>query len=388
MTPLTGTSPGADRASLIVFSARLYNLDRLMRVSLSNVNGVFGAINLMRLTEMVSCAGCAAKLPPRQLADVLGGLKQNPDPRVLVGIETADDAGVFLIRDDLAIVQTVDFFTPIVDDPYDYGRIAALNSINDVWAMGGTPMTALAITCFPKTGIDFSILAQIMAGGLDTLNQHGVALLGGHSVDNPQIMFGYAVTGTIDPRKIATNKAARPGDSLILSKPIGTGVVSTAIKFGKANAAAAAAALETMLLAGGAAAQAMREFNITAATDITGFSLLGHSWEMAHASNVTIEIESGNVPLIPGALELAGIGMLTSGDKSNRAYVGEDIEISDKISKDLVSMLFDPQTAGGMLISVESSRADQVLTALKRSYPAAAIIGAVTKPGPRSLRVL
>jgi selenide,water dikinase len=342
----------------------------------------------MRLTEMVSCAGCAAKLPPRELAEVLGGLKQPLDPRVLVGIETADDAGVYLIRDDLAIVQTVDFFTPIVDNPYDYGRVAALNSINDVWAMGGVPLTALAITCFPKNGVDFSVLAEIMRGGLDTLTKYGVALLGGHSVDNPQIMFGYAVTGTIDPRKIATNKGARAGDSVVLTKPLGTGVISTAIKFGKATDAAASASLETMLLAGSDAAQVMREFNIAGATDVTGFSLLGHSWEMAKASEVTIEIKSGSVPLIPGALELAAEGMLTSGDKTNRKYVGDDIEVAGDVFKELLSLFFDPQTAGGMLISVTADRASQVLSALRHTYPAAAIIGRVTERGPHSLRVI
>lgn len=322
------------------------------------------------------------------MAEVLGGLKQPPNTKVLVGIETADDAGIYLIRDDLAIVQTVDFFTPIVDDPYNYGCVAALNSINDVWAMGGVPLTALAITCFPKNGVEFSILAKIMEGGLDTLTRYGVALLGGHSVDNPQIMFGYAVTGTIDPRKIATNKGAKPGDRLILTKPVGTGVISTAIKYDQATEAEASLALETMLLAGAEAARVMREFNITGATDITGFSLLGHAWEMARASRVTMEIDSRSVPLIPGAPELAAKGMLTSGDKTNRAYVGDDIEIADATPKDLVSLLFDPQTAGGMLMSVGPERADQVLAALRQTYPAAAIIGRVTEPGGHSIRVL
>src|SRR5437868_2255080 len=220
------------------------------------------------------------------------------NPRVLVGIETADDAGVYLINDRLALVQTLDFFTPIVDDPYDYGRIAALNSINDVWAMGGMPLTALAVTCFPKKGVDFQILAEIMRGGLDVLTENGVALLGGHSVDNPQIMFGYAVTGTIDPRQVMTNRGARPGDALILTKPIGTGVISTGIKFEKAPPEVAAASLATMLRAGRRGAEVMREFGVKGATDITGFGLLGHAWEMANGSNVTLEIEAARVPLI------------------------------------------------------------------------------------------
>ena len=291
------------------------------------------------------------------------------------------------MREDLALVQTVDFFTPIVDDPYNYGRIAALNSINDVWAMGGTPITALAITCFPKKGLDFAILGEIMRGGLDVLIEHGVTLVGGHSVDDPQIMFGYAVTGTIDPHKIATNRGARAGDTVILTKPIGTGVISTGIKFGKAPPDTVDASLATMLLAGRDAAAAMREFDVTGATDITGFGLLGHAWEMAHASAVTIEIDSSRVPLIHGALEMAAQGLLTSGDKTNRKYVGDDVEIANKVSKEIASLFFDPQTAGGMLIAIPADRANLLLERLRVTYADASIIGRVIERGSRSIVV-
>jgi selenide,water dikinase len=318
---------------------------------------------------------------------VLGGLKIPHNPNLLVGIETADDAGVYLLREDLALVQTVDFFTPIVDDPYDYGRISALNSINDVWAMAGTPITALAITCFPKKGVDFSILGEMMRGGLDVLTENGVALLGGHSVDDAQIMFGYAVTGTIDPRRIATNRGARPGDTIILTKPIGTGVISTGIKFGKAPGEVVDASLATMLLAGRDASSAMREFGVQAATDVTGFALLGHAWELACGSGVTITIESKRVPLIPGALELAGQGLLTSGDKTNRNYVGDGVLIGADVGKEMLSLLFDPQTAGGMLISIPSDRSEALLARLKPTYPQAAIIGHVTGLGLYSVVV-
>ena len=297
---------------------------------------------------------------------------------MLVGIETADDAGVYLVRDDLAIVQTVDFFTPIVDDPYDYGRIAALNSINDVWAMGGTPITALAVTCFPKKGVDFHILSDIMHGGLDVLTENGVALLGGHSVDNAQIMFGYAVTGTIDPARVMTNRGARAGDALILTKPIGTGVISTGIKFEKAPKEVAAASLATMLLAGRRAADLMREFDVRGATDVTGFGLLGHAWEMAKGSEVTLEIEAKRVPLIAGAYELAEQGLLTSGDRSNRRYVGESVRLSETINKPMASLLFDPQTAGGMLIAIDAARAEAMLARLRETYLNASVIGRVT----------
>ena len=316
----------------------------------------------------------------------MSGLPKQPaDPNLIVGFETADDAGVYRLRDDLALVQTVDFFTPIVDDPYDYGRIAALNSINDVWAMAGTPITAMAITCFPKKGVDPAILGEIMRGGLETLIAQGVTLLGGHSVDNEQIMFGYAVTGVIDPHKVATNSGARPGDAIILTKPLGTGVISTGIKKAAASEAIVAGSVETMLTPGKHAAEAMREFEVKGATDVTGFALLGHAWEMACASKVTIEINAGAVPLLHGALELATAGMLTSGDKTNRQYLGDDIEVSDAVDQNLLRLFFDPQTAGGMLISIPESAAAALLARLRENYPTARIIGRVHPRGPHSV---
>jgi selenide,water dikinase len=319
----------------------------------------------------------------------LGGLPKQPfDENLIVGFETADDAGVYRLTDDLALVQTVDFFTPIVDDPFDYGRIAALNSINDVWAMGGTPVTALAVTCFPKKGLDFQILAEIMRGGLSVLTENGVALVGGHSVDNQQIMFGYAVTGVIDPRKVATNKGARAGDALILTKPLGTGIISTGIKFAKADERVAAASIATMLTPGKEAAAAMREFDVKGATDVTGFALLGHAWELARASGVTIEIDSSRVPVLAGAVDLAERGLLTSGDKTNREYVGDDIEFGGRVSGAMQSVLFDPQTAGGLLISIAGERAGALLARLRESYGEAVIIGRVVERGPRSIIVI
>lgn len=319
---------------------------------------------------------------------MLSGLPKQPhDPNLIVGFDTADDAGVYRLRDDLALVQTLDFFTPIVDDPFDYGRIAALNSINDVWAMAGTPITAMAITCFPKKGVDPAILGEIMRGGLETLNKYGITLIGGHSVDNEQIMFGYSVTGVIDPNKVARNAGAKVGDVVILTKPIGTGVISTGIKRGQASEAIVSGSVATMLTPGKFAAEAMREFDVTGATDVTGFSLLGHTWEMACASKVTIEIDASSVPLLDGALELATQGMLTSGDKTNREYVGEDVEIADSVDENLVKLLFDPQTAGGMLIAVNEQRAGELLSVLRRDYPFAAIVARVTELGSLSLIV-
>jgi selenide,water dikinase len=319
---------------------------------------------------------------------VLSGLERQPfDPNLLVGFDKADDAGVYRLRDDLALVQTLDFFTPIVDDPFDYGRIAALNSINDVWAMGGTPVTAMAITCFPKKGLDFAILGEIMRGGLSVLTENKVALVGGHSVDNTQIMFGYSVTGVIDPNKIATNAGARPRDVIVLTKPIGTGVISTGIKLAKAPAAVVSESIATMLTPGKFAAEAIAKFDVKGATDVTGFSLLGHAWEVARASNVTIEIDSARVPLISGALELARAGLMTGADKTNREYVGEDISIAAGTDVNLVKLLFDPQTAGGLLLAIAEDKADDLLAELRRNYPRAEIIGRVMAHGTRAIVV-
>ena len=276
----------------------------------------------------------------------------------------------------------------MVDDPFDYGRIAALNSLNDVWAMGGQPLTAMAITCFPKKGVELSILSEIMRGGLTVLSENGVMLVGGHSVENDQIMFGYAVTGLIHPAQIAANNGARPGDAVILTKPIGTGVISTGIKFGKADPQIATQAITTMLTAGRQAAEAICDFGIRAATDITGFGLLGHAWEVAKASHVTIEIIASKVPLLPGALDLARKKMLTQGDKTNREYVGADVFIDKDIGKEMISLLYDPQTAGGMFIAVPNDDAEAMLETLQRHYKQAAIIGRVIEKGVRSVVVI
>ena len=319
---------------------------------------------------------------------MLSGLEKQPnDPNLLVGFDKADDAGVYRLRDDLALVQTLDFFTPIVDDPFDYGRIAALNSINDVWAMGGTPVTALAITCFPKKGVDFTILKEIMRGGLSVLTENKVALVGGHSVDNEQIMFGYSVTGVIDPNHVATNAGAKPGDVIILTKPIGTGVISTGIKRAKASPEVVAESIATMMTPGKYAADAINKFEVKGATDVTGFALLGHAWEMACASNVTMEIDSARVPLINGAFELVAAGMLTGADRTNREYVGEDVEISPTIDPNLLKLFYDPQTAGGLLLAVSTDRAEALLQELQKDYPKAAVIAKVVERNHYSLVV-
>ncbi len=325
-----------------------------------------------------------AKLSPRDLAQVLGKLPPQPiNENVLVGYDFASDAGVFRLRDDVALVQTVDFFTPIADDPFIYGRIAAINALNDVYAMGGQPLTALSIVCYPQKG-DFSVLGEILSGGQSALNEEGVTVLGGHSIDDSEIKIGYSITGIVNPAKVITNAQAKPGDALILTKPIGTGAISTAIKRGVASVSAVEASMRVMTTSAASASREMQLAGARACTDITGFGLLGHAYEMARASDVCLVIEAERVPLLPDVLYLISQGMLTRGDKNNRAYVGDTIEIEEGISKEMQSALFDPQTAGGLLISIARSKAE----ALVRKLDGAVIIGEVASRSGFLIRVI
>lgn len=325
-----------------------------------------------------------AKLAPRDLAQVLGALPSQPhNDDVLVGYDMADDAGVFRLRDGVALVQTVDFFTPVADDPEIYGRVAAINALNDVYAMGGRPLTALAIVCYPQKE-DLEVLGQILRGGQMAMNEAGVVVLGGHSIDDAEIKFGYAVTGIVNPEKVITNAGARAGDVLILTKPVGTGAISTGIKRGAARANSVEAAMKAMTTSAAAAAEAMQRTGVHACTDVTGFGLLGHAYEMARASEVTLILEANRVPLFPGVLELISQGMLTRGDKNNRAYVGDTVEIADYISREMQSALFDPQTAGGLLISIERGKAEELIKELKE----AVIIGEVRPRSDKLIRVM
>lgn len=291
---------------------------------------------------------------------------------MIVGFETSDDAGVFRLNDDTALVQTVDFFTPIVDDPETYGQIAAINSLNDVYAMGGTPLSALSIVCYPQKG-DWDILGKILLGGQKALNAEGVVVIGGHSVDDAEMKFGYAVTGIVHPNKVIRNSSAKAGDVLILTKPIGTGAISTAVKHGVASDSTVAAAIKAMTTSASRASKAMQSVDANGCTDVTGFGLLGHAYEMANGSQVTIEIESNKVPLLPDVLDLIAQGMLTRGDKNNRDYVGETVRIAHGVSREMQSALFDPQTAGGLLISLTEENAARFLDEI----PDAIIIGRV-----------
>lgn len=312
---------------------------------------------------------------------MLGGLPVTVDDRVLVDYRTADDAGVYKLDEERALVQTVDFFTPIVDDPFTYGQIAAANAVSDVYAMGGRPLTALAIAAFPKD-LDVAIMARIFAGGLDTLQRAGVSLLGGHTVQDQEIKFGYAVTGEVHPQRIWTNAGARPGDVLLLTKALGTGIIATALKAGRAPDAAVSAAVESMSRLNRAASEALLSLPagaVHACTDITGFGLVGHGSEVAVASHVTLEIDTVDVPVLEGALALAS-GNIPGGGRTNAEHFGPDIDVRPGIAADLVTVLHDPQTSGGLLVAIDPAHADAAQEALERVAPATRRIGRVTPP--------
>lgn len=307
---------------------------------------------------------------------MLGNLPKQENESIIVGYENADDAGVFRLNDEVSLVQTVDFFTPVADDPEVYGRIAAVNSLNDVYAMGGKPLTALSIVCFPQTG-DWDVLEAILRGGHEAMAAENVAILGGHSIDDQEIKFGYAVTGTIRIHDVITNAKARAGDLLLLTKPIGTGVISTGIKYGKASEEAQRAAFDVMTVSARAASELMLEAKANACTDVTGFGLLGHAFELAKASNVRIRLDSAAVPLLPEVPELVEQKMLTRGDKNNRDYTGHTVRFEESVSGDMQSILYDPQTAGGLLISVPADRSRILLEGLDNCW----VIGSVIDEG-------
>jgi selenide,water dikinase len=337
---------------------------------------------------------------------VLGKLARQQDPNVLVGFDFADDAGVYQIAPDTALVQTVDFFTPIVDDPYTFGQIAAVNSLSDVYAMGGRPLSSLALVCFPEKG-DLEVLEQILSGGLSKMIEAGCTVIGGHSIRDDEMKFGYSVTGTIHPQGVLANRGAQPGDALLLTKALGTGVISTAIKRAKAEPAWIAAAVRSMTTLNKAAAEVITgttnplsprpsassrnerraegplpsnqqsPFAVHALTDITGFGLIGHAREMARASGVSLRLRASVVPLLAGALECVHAGYIPGGLKANREFAECMVGYEDGIGDDIRTMLYDPQTAGGLLISVTAEDADDLQRALAAGGVPVARIGEV-----------
>jgi selenide,water dikinase len=317
----------------------------------------------------------------------LASLPRQHFSEILVGYENSDDAGVYALGPDVALVQTVDFFSPIVDDPFLYGQIAAANALSDIYAMGGAPKTALSIVGFPEKGLDFLILGEIMRGGLDKLNEAGVALLGGHTVRDDEIKFGYAVTGLVDPKNIKQNKSARPGDRIFLTKALGTGLISTALKKGRADPEHVVSAVEVMIQLNKRAAETALRCLIDTMTDITGFGVVGHALEVARASHVSIFINHASLPILPGALEYSRAGFCAGGLKSNREFYSGSVKIKSEISAEYQDVLFDPQTSGGLLIFCQPDDGDRLRDCFAAEQIPIAEIGLVNSGDPGCVEV-
>jgi len=301
------------------------------------------------------------------------------DPNLIVGFESADDAGVYKLTDDLAIIQTVDFFTPIVDDPFTFGQIAAANSLSDVYAMGGKPLTAMNLVCFPIKTMGLEILREMLRGGLEKLVEAKTVLVGGHSIEDPELKYGLSITGVVRPDQVLTNAGARPGDSLVLTKPLGTGIINTAMKAALASPEAIEKVTASMRRLNEAASLAAREVGVHGITDITGFGLLGHAGEMARASGVSMQIEAAAVPFFPEAKEYAARGLIPGGTYRNRQFCQAWVDFDPELSSFYADIFFDPQTSGGLLISVLGSKVEVLLKALKeKGVETVAIVGEVT----------
>jgi selenide,water dikinase len=305
---------------------------------------------------------------------VLHSLPKWEHPDLIVGTDTSDDAGVFRLRKDLAIVNTVDFFTPIVDDPYVFGQIAAANALSDVYAMGADPVTALNIVAFPKGTLDLEVLGEILKGGAERARKAGAVVVGGHSIIDQELKYGMAVTGAIHPDRVIRNVGVREGDALVLTKRLGTGIITTALKRRKASAASVRAAVSSMVSLNKTASAIMRKFSVHACSDVTGYGLLGHAYEMASGSGVTVVLESDRLPLLPGAARLAARGYLTGGCKRNRSFLEGNVVVARSVASDLEEIAFDPQTSGGLLIALPKQDALRLVRALRTARMTAATV--------------
>ncbi|EOS58486.1 selenide, water dikinase SelD [Paenibacillus barengoltzii] len=333
----------------------------------------------IKLTSLSSKGGCGCKIGPADLMQVIRSLPPTvPNPDLLVGLDTSDDAGVYRLNDDLALVQTVDFFTPIVDDPYAFGQIAAANALSDIYAMGGKPLTVLNIVAFPISTLDKSILADILRGAGDKVQEAGATLVGGHSIDDKEPKFGLAVTGLVHPDKVRTNAGAKPGDKLILTKPIGVGIMTTSIKKDQLSAEETKRVTEVMSTLNKTAAEVMEPYDVHACTDVTGFGLMGHALEMAKGSGTGITIFQSRVPVLPRVRELAEQGFVPGGTKNNFAHVEANITFPDSLDQIGRYILCDAVTSGGLLISVNPDQSEQLLDELQKAGVEASLIGEVT----------
>ena len=334
----------------------------------------------VRLTQMVTTAGCAAKIFPHILSDTLKGIDWKTNENVLVGFEGKDDAGVYKISDNLALIHTTDFFTPVVDDPYIFGQIAAANALSDVYAMGGVPINALNILAFPQKE-DLGILREILRGGSDKINESGAVIIGGHSIDITNIVYGLAVTGTIDPAKIKGNDSAKPGDKLILTKALGTGLLNNAIKFSSLSEKIYNQLISSMSRLNRNASECMIKSDANACTDVTGFGLAGHSMQMAQASKIVLRFDMNELPVLDGTDEAIKDNFMTRGDKSNRVYTKDSVYSLGKINKNTEHLVYDPQTSGGLLISVPAENATMLLLELEKGGDIfSKIVGEVIEP--------
>ena len=326
---------------------------------------------------------------PEDLDQILKDLPLKKDPKVLVGLETSDDAGVYQLTDEIALIQTADFFTPIVDDPYTFGQIAVANALSDVYAMGGRPLTALNLVAFPIKTLSPSVLKEILLGGLSKMEEAGVALVGGHTIEDPEVKYGLAVTGVVHPNKILTNAKAKPGDQLVLTKPLGTGIIATALKGGIASEEAVAKMVESMVALNRKASEWMRAFEAHACTDITGFSFIGHTLEMAIASRVGMVIHSEKIPLLPEAMEYARLGLIPGGAHSNRQFFSCRVDVDTHVPDLRIDLLYDPQTSGGLLISLPRGEAEKLVQKLKQEeHIDASIVGEVVEGPSGKIRIL
>ncbi|MBD2848174.1 selenide, water dikinase SelD [Paenibacillus sp. IB182496] len=342
----------------------------------------------VKLTSLSSKGGCGCKIGPAALSEVLRGLPAaEPNPDLLVGLDTSDDAGVYRLSDELAIVQTVDFFTPIVDDPYAFGQVAAANALSDIYAMGGQPLTVLNIVAFPIQTLGGQVLADILRGAGDKVREAGATLVGGHSIDDKEPKFGLAVTGTIHPQQVRTNAGARPGDRLILTKPIGVGILTTSIKKGALSEAEIDAVTAVMTTLNKEAARVMDGYEVHACTDVTGFGLLGHAMEMARASGAELTVDAGRVPFLPRVRELAEAGFVPGGTKANYAHLEGAVEYAGELDELARYMLCDAVTSGGLLAAVAPEQADALLGELRGAGVDAHLIGRVERAGQGRIRV-
>lgn len=327
-----------------------------------------------RLTKLASCAGCGAKVGAGTLATLLQDFKTRTDPRLIVGFDKSDDASVFVINDETALIQTVDFFPPIVDDPYLFGQIAAANAISDIYAMGGEPHLALNLLCVTEQ-MEEEWIREILRGGYDKAYEAGVIISGGHTIHGSEPLYGLAVTGFAKPEQIRKNDAAKPGDMLILTKPLGIGILTTAAKAGFADPALTDRITRQMATLNKAACEAMQGFRVHGCTDVTGFGLMGHSCEMAQGSGCTLHLQTGRIPFHPEALEMADMGLVPAGAYRNRDFAESAAEVRGNVSRAMQDILYDPQTSGGLLIAVDGRDAEPLLRDLQSVIPDAAIIG-------------